>query len=274
MSKITCPTDFSTTADNAVNYAAQLAAKNKTEFEILHIQLLSSLHPIVSGIIAKQNTLPVSDSLQKLCAGVSENYDIRCSYTVETTDNSLEAAITSKSGKSNLIVMGTNGMDDLFQYIFGTNTFSVITKSKCPVLMIPEGVAYKPVKKIIFAWDYGKAGKDSILQLKDIFSADHPEIIFLHISKEKTEVGDEVFKALKEEMYAFLGEDSRISFQRIFSDDPENFAEKIAEYADEEKADMLAITYQDRGVIRNIFHGKITKELTEMAHFPLLALHA
>ena len=51
---------------------------------------------------------------------------------------------------------------------------------------------------------------------------------------------------------------------------PETFAGKIDEYMNDSKADLLAITFYDRGALRNIFHGTITKELSKRAGYPLL----
>ena len=273
MKTILIPTDFSTTANNAIEYGAKLAQKLNAKLEILNIQLLSAANPISSGMVACENIVPTSDVLKKMCNDINQTFNISCNYSIETTSKTLEKAISGKSAENTLIVMGTNGTDDLYQYIFGTNTYHVIKKSKCPVLMIPAGINYKPIKKIVFAWDYGRDNKVSFFQLKDILGIYDAEINFLHISKQKTPIGDDVFRALQGEIHSYLDEKGNITFERIYSEDPETFPARIDDYMDDSKADILAITFYDRGPLKNIFHGTITKELSETARDPLLVLH-
>lgn len=273
MKKIICPTDFSPTANNAIEYGAKLAQIMKAKMEILHVQLLSAALPIISGLEAIQSISEITDVLQKMCDEVSHTFNIRCDYSLETTIKTLEKTISEKVEEHNLIVMGTNGKDDEYQHIFGTNSYEVVKKSKSPVLIIPEGVKYRTIKKVVFAWDYSNDNKVSLFQLKNLFKELNPEIIFLHISKEKTPISDDVFRVFKEQIYSYLGEKEDITFERIFADDPETFPRLIDNYMIESRSNLLAITYYDRGLLRNIFHGTVTKSLSEIASYPLLTMH-
>jgi len=273
MKKIICPTDFSEAANNAIEYAAKLAQKLNIELEILHVQLVSAANPISSGIEACEYITPTSKVLEKMCVDIRKTFSIPCNHSIETTSKTLEKAITGKSDENNLIIMGTNGTDDLYQYFFGTNSHHVIEKSKCPVLVIPEGVTYGTIKKIIFAWDYGHESKTSFFQLNDLFKANDVEITFLHVSKEKNPVSDDVFRALKEDVHSYFGYKENIAFDRIYSESTGTFPDKIDEYMNDVKADLLTITFYDRGALRNIFHGTIAKGLSEIAGYPLLVLH-
>jgi nucleotide-binding universal stress UspA family protein len=218
--------------------------------------------------------MPVAfETLEKLCREVKKEYNVGCNYSIETTGNTLENSVGGKSDENTMIIMGTNGTEDLFQSVFGTNTYQVIRKSKSPVLMIPAAIDFKPIKKVVFAWDYNKDNKSSILKLQDLLKNFDFEIDFLHVSKEKTMIGDDVFKALKEEIHSYPGERNNITFHRIYSEDPELFPDKIDDYMNNSGADLLVITYYDRGVIKNIFHGTVARSLTEIAEYPLLILH-
>lgn len=273
MKKIICPTDFSTTANNAIEYASQLAKAINTELEIVNVQLLSPASPVLSGIEASKYAAPASATLKKMCDDINQTFHIPCSYKVEITSDTLDEAIPAESAEDSLIVMGTNGMDDLYQYIFGTNTYHVIKKTKCPVLIIPEGVIYTTIKNITLPWDYKCNSKSVYFQLKNLFGVFNPEITFLHISKQKTPVSDSVFRALKEEVYSCIGKEENVLFARLYSESPKEFANSIDDYMSDNKTDLLAIAYYDRGKLKNIFHGTIVKELSETAQYPLLVSH-
>lgn len=273
MKKIICPTDLSPTANNAIEYAAKLAQKINAELEIFNVQVISAASPIASGIEVSENTATTAAILNKMQNEISRTFNISCKYNITTTTETLEKAIGKKATESNLIVMGTNGTDDLYQYIFGTNTYQVIRKSKCPLLIVPEGVNFKSIRKIVFAWDYSRDNKESFFQLKELLGIFNAEITFLHISKEKSPVSDDVFSALKEDVHSYLGEKENILFDRIYSEDMATFADRMDEYMDDSNADLLAVTYYDRGALNNLFHGTITKGLSEIAGYPLLVLH-
>lgn len=272
MKKIICPTDFSAAAENAVIYAANLSQQLNYELEIVNVHLVPSVNQVSSGTMVSDYIVSATDILQKRCEDLKKEFNISCSYQLETTTEALEKSIGSIPGKNDIIVVGTNGADDLYQYIFGTNSYHILRKSNCPVLVVPEGATYKPFPKIVFAWDYSKDAKKSFSQMTDILGPD-PVTTFLHISNEKTQVSDEVYNALKNEICSEFGEKKNISFDRVFSDDPEFFPDKLSDYMDESHADILVITYYDRGALRNILHGSIAKRLSETMDYPLLILH-
>lgn len=273
MKTILVPTDFSPNANNAIEYGAKLAHIMKAKMEILHVQLLSAALPIISGIDAIQSISKVTDVLQKMSDDVCHTFNIHCNYSLETTIKTLEKTISEKVEGRNMIVMGTNGKDDEYQHIFGTNSYEVLKKSKCPVLIIPEGVKYRTIKKVVFAWDYSDDNKVSLFQLKNLLIDFDYEIIFLHISKQKTAISDDVFRIFKEEIYSYLGEKENITFERIFAEDPEAYPRLIDNFMIESNASMLAITYYDRGILGRIIHGTVTKSLSEIASYPLLTMH-
>jgi nucleotide-binding universal stress UspA family protein len=267
MKTILVPTDFSPAANNAIQYAAEIAQKCDVGLELFNVQLS------VSDKITPENTGQPSDILKTKCNEINQDFNISCIYNIENTGNTLEDVIGNKSDESNLIVMGTNGTDDFYQHIFGTNTYQVIKESNCPVLMVPEGVNYKIIQKVVFAWDYSQDNKKAFLQLKEILGMYDLEIIFLHINKQSTPLNEAEFKTKTKEVLSYLGENSNIKFEQLYSEDSENFAEIMDDYMDDSKADLLAITFYDRGKLRNLFYGIMLKEITEIARYPSLFLH-
>lgn len=274
--KIVCPTDFSDAALNATEYAAKLAQLFGAELLFVNVQRIIPVDAAVSlregiGSDVLESSRDAVVMLKEMSVEANKMFKISADYEVDVTSKSMEKILSSLGDDNTMIVMGTNGVDDLYQYFFGTNTYHVIKKSNCPVLVIPENVSFGSIKKIVFAWDYELKNKFSFSMLKDFMNSFNPKFIFLHISKHRTEVSNEVFKALRDEIETVLGEDNNAEFEQIFSD---NIPESINEYMIKSKANLLSITYYNRGLIRNIFHGKVTKELSERVEYPILVLHA
>ena len=273
MKKIICPTDFSTTANYAIEYAANLAKKLNAELEILNVQIVSQVAPLASAVIAKEEHIAINDKLQKICNEVKASFNITCNYSVELSTNTLETAIGEKTDKDNLIVIGTNGADDIYQYIFGTNSFNIIEKAKCPVLLLPHGTKYNGINKIVFSWDYSKDNRISFNQMKALLKGFTPKVEFLHLSKGKTPLSDAVFNMFKDDINTYLGGNEQIKYERLHIENEEDIPNTLDDYMNDANADLLAITHYERGFFGNLFHGKVERDLSEMANYPLLVLH-
>jgi nucleotide-binding universal stress UspA family protein len=270
--KIICPTDFSVAANNAIEYASNLAQKMNVEIELLHIQQIPLLDAF--NVDEVTDTIEdVKDLLQNMVDEIYANYDVVCSYSVEVSLARLEKIITSKSMGQNLIVMGTNGIDSLYQYIFGTNAYHVGKRSECPVLIIPEKVIFKDLKKMVFTWDYSRENRISFLQLKDFMELFTPQITFLHVSKNKSKAADDVYDSFQTDLFSYFGDKSSIHFARVYNEGVDSLAEKINQFANSLEMDLVIMTSYEKGIFEDLFHENVLKMMSEEANFPLLILH-
>ncbi|OFY85623.1 MAG: hypothetical protein A3F72_10680 [Bacteroidetes bacterium RIFCSPLOWO2_12_FULL_35_15] len=274
--KIICPTDFSKASINAAEYAAKLAKIFDAELLFVNVQRIPQVVAAVSigggvGANKRDNVVMIAKKLEQMSIEANKMFKISTDYEVDITTASLVKIISDIGADKTLVVMGTNGAEDIEQYLFGTNTYQVIEKANSPVLVVHENVPYGSIKKIVFAWDYSSKSKFSFSLLSDFRKAFDPKFVFLHVSKHHTEISKDVFRALRSEITAVLGDGKNVEFEQLFSDD---IPESINAYMLESKADMLSITYYNRGFINNIFHGTVTKELTQTEVYPVLVLHA
>ncbi|MFT4666129.1 MAG: hypothetical protein ACI8YQ_002459 [Polaribacter sp.] len=58
---------------------------------------------------------------------------------------------------ANMIVMDLTGQYNAVERFWGTISCSVAQKANCPVLLIPNGVSYAPLKKILYASNFESA---------------------------------------------------------------------------------------------------------------------
>ncbi len=274
--KIFCPIDFSEVAMNAAEYAAKLASIFEAELLFVNVQRITPVAAEVSmgegiGSEVRRKSEEAVVRLKDLSNGANKMFNISTDYEVDITTKSFEQTFSSIESENSMIVMGTNGVDDLTQFFFGTHTYHIIKKTKCPLLLVPKGVSYEGIKKIVFAWDYTSSNKFSLSLLYDFMKAFNPQFIFVHVSKHSNEISKEVFRALKSEIESVLGKENNAEFEQLFS---AFIPESIDEYMVKSNADLLSITFYDRGILRNIFHGNVAKTLCEVPEYPILVLHA
>lgn len=266
------PTDFSTAANNAIEYGAKLAQKAGAKIELVNIKL-SDASEVLTEPENYMYIRTTPEILEDITQSVRDNFSIPCTFVAERTSYTFQNAMKDLSFEKELIIMGTNGADDTYQYFFGTNTYHVIKNVKCPVLVVPEGKCYKPIEKVVFLWDYTINNKTAFLQMGRLLNIFHPEITLLHISKKDTQISDDVFQAIKEEIYSYSDEVMNILFDRVFCEESANYTKKLIDYVSEKNSDLLVVSNYERGLIHRIFHGRILRKLTDASLFPLLIMH-
>lgn len=165
MQRILCPTDFSEAADQAIAYAAKLCKKIDAELTLLNVQSIFSLQPkeVIKGKFLAIE--PISTRLEEQCYQIMKVFKITCLSEVEPSNKGLSTIIADRAKDFDLIVMGTNGANDYYQFFFGTNSYQVIRTSSVPVMLIPQGCGYQDISTIVFAYDYVHERKLPITQL-------------------------------------------------------------------------------------------------------------
>lgn len=270
--KIICPVDFTPVSNNSLAYAAQLAKKLQAGLHLLNVKTLVNTGPVPAGVMVEADAQIAGELMKATRDTIMKTHQVECTSEVDVTRESMEQAIVAAAGEDGLVVMGTDGADSLFQYFFGTNTYHVIKNAKCPVVVVPDNAVFEPVGEIVFAWDYSMKNIDSFSVMKAIADALGAKITLLHISKDNTEISNQLFDVFREQVIREMGGDAGfVRFERIFSGDITN---SIAAYMNQSKAQMLALTHYDHGWMHNLFRQSVVKNLTTNAAFPTIILHA
>src|SRR5687768_4757067 len=123
MKKILCPTDFSYAAHCAIAYAAKLAHATNSELTLLHIHSVFDLDPV--DIITGNQTVigKIAERLEAQTTQVGKAFRINCNAEVEGSVSRLSSVIREKGKNYDLIVMGSDGCGDLYQFFAGSNTY-------------------------------------------------------------------------------------------------------------------------------------------------------
>lgn len=151
MRRILIPTDFSENAEIAISYASSLFAGEDVLFILLHIDKL----------ITKEHCEPAHlDSLKSINQQLKEAETLFTDpkhnlHSIACTGSFIEIIRKIiKKKQIDMIVMGTKGINSKKRMPIGTNTQNVITKIKCPVLVIPGKTSYHPIKDVVFPTDF------------------------------------------------------------------------------------------------------------------------
>lgn len=158
MKNILIPTDFSTNARNAIRYAISYHADIFVNFYFLHSTALQTGDLLTDEF---QLTLQPKTDVQKRLQeeiqyaqklSINVNHQFFSILQEQPLINAIRATIDKK--QIDYIIMGTRGESDSPSEKVGSNTYEVISKVKCPTIIIPENITHKNFHHIGLVTDY------------------------------------------------------------------------------------------------------------------------
>lgn len=271
MKKILCPTDFSDAAQNAIAYAAKLAQVMEARLVLLNVISVFDLAPqelIGDGEMGVQS---ISESLEAQSLEVSRAFNISCYAEIQPSSISLAKTIADKAAGYDLIVMGTNGGDDIYQFLTGSNAYKASVKSSVPVLLIPEGCYFSEIKTVVYAFDYLSSRKLPLEQLKPWIKSFKCELSILQVMEEAySEEFEEELKELQFISKTLYADGIKLTFDTIRSYE---IAESIHSYVLRTQPDVLALCAVQRNLLERFFHNSLIKNISSVSTYPVFIFH-
>lgn len=276
MKKLLVPTDFSATAQGALAYARTLASRIEgAHIEVVHLYLPATaaeypniVPPIPEFIEAREKML--AEFVEQSAQATNSPAEAAVPLAARLVVGFPADEIVRMSSDCDLIVMGTTGDSDVLDELFGSVSSHVARKADCPVLLIPKGVAYKPVGHILYASNYESADRNMIQALTDFNKLFNATLHFVHVrdedDKSERKPKDEIFNEL------FLKGDPGFGFE--FEDiEGEDISEALNAYAVENSIDLVVMVARKRSFWDNFFHRSSTKHMALNTSLPLMVLH-
>jgi len=152
---ILMPTDFSENSWNAISYALSFFQNVYTNFYFLNIENNDWEETDVT--VAQSTATNTQKSFQILLARLAKERknNKHQFFTATESGNFIEAIRQQVTDKEvDFIVMGTQGASGYKEATVGSHSTDVITRVKCPVLVIPEDARYTEPKRITFPTDF------------------------------------------------------------------------------------------------------------------------
>jgi nucleotide-binding universal stress UspA family protein len=266
--KVICPFDFSSTGRAGLEYAGMLARALRARLTIFYVQ--PSVWPEAMQLYEDRNeiTKGIKRLLKLEVQGIEDTFGAECDYAIEPTTDTVEITIGAVSADYDLIVMGTNGADNLYEHVFGTNSFHVLGLARCPVLMIPEDVKARVPRMIVYAFDPETNPVFLVSQLENLAMPLDAEVTTLNVipASNKKEI-ERKMELLGDALGVIERKGFDWNFEPTFSDD---VVTEVDQYMKEGHADILALSYHHRTLFEKLFRRNVLKEISRIADYPVL----
>ncbi len=271
MKTILVTTDFSPAANNAVNYAADMALSINAGLLLLNV---------VQSPVGYSD-LPIVINLEDMMRSAERDIQhLKEELKLRTKDKiNIDAEVGLGAFFSELknvcervkpyaVVMGSQGKTAAEHLLFGAHAVHTVKHLTWPVITVPPGGTFSAVKKIGLASDLTKVVEttpvDEIKMLVNDFNA---ELHILNTGKSEVFDADVVFESgLMQEMTMAL----KPKFHFINNDDTDA---GIIDFVDKNNIDLLIVLPRRHNLIESLFHKSHTKKLVLHSHVPVMALH-
>ncbi|NDV44993.1 universal stress protein [Flagellimonas sediminis] len=279
MKQILIPTDFSDNAWNAIKYGLEMFKKTRCTFYLMHVNTIphySGAGMAVGAAGENINTIILKDSkekLRRLLDRIKKEIPLNTGHTfvpLALFDIFVDAIKRQSENKRiDLIIMGTKGATGLKKATIGSNTGDVITRVKCPLLVIPEDAEYAALKEIAFPTDYQIGYDMNVLDtLIEMLTMNKTKLSILHISKNVKELSEEQHNN-KNFLHDYLV-DVDHSFHSVTGQSLETAIQHFVESRD---IDMIAMVAKNLNFFQRILFRPEVEKISYHTEVPFLVLH-
>ncbi|TYB74003.1 universal stress protein [Bizionia myxarmorum] len=270
---ILLPTDFSANAWSAAVYALNLYAQESCTFYFSHAWtfLNSGARTHISESYIEPLKIQAKEKLVELqeraeLESKDRDHTFETIFGMGSLMDSIEFAIAKHD--INLVVMGTKGVTGTQEFLFGSNTVTVINKMRLrPILLVPSNFEFETPSNIVFPTDFNRFFGEELKAIKHLADLHKSKIEILHIKKKETLNDNQNANFLMLKTY-FKNYDHHFNWMP-------NSGKKeqaITSFITENKMNILTMINYKHSFVENIIKEPIIKKMGFHAIIPFLVI--
>jgi nucleotide-binding universal stress UspA family protein len=277
MNRILVPYDFSEVADHALDFAVQVASKSEAK-EVMILNVIE--HPSESRLkyMGATDMDPMEQvyfnkliklTKDKLTKRIADGaFAVNVTSRIQLGSPYYKLSEEIKEEEVDLVVMGTSGADGVDEVFVGSNAERVVRTSTCPVVTLKGKANVDDLKSIVFASNFQEVTDSFATQIKALQSMLGAK---LKIVKINTPANFTTQRHDMDQMLAFV---EKFGFEDATVDvyNYTNEEDGIIYYADDIKADMIAIGTNQRTGFNHFLMGSIAEDVVNHAKRPVWTL--
>ncbi len=288
---ILAATDFSATANSALDWAAELARQQGARLELVHAV---TIPPALPGYLPPMS-LDFSEELRKaaearlaetVAALAGKGVEVATFLDVGTPSQVIVQRADSQTARA--IVIGTRGLTGLRHLLLGSTAQRVVHGARCPVLTVHPADAgrHRPIRTILVPTDFSQDAELAVTAAHHLLSflEQDARLILLHaynLPIEYTAYGpiptsisylqDAGLEAERRlfDMAEKLKRDGLTVETVAREGDP---AHVIAEEAQARGADLIAMGTRGHTGLRHLFLGSTAERVVQQAPCPVMTI--
>ncbi len=275
MKTILLATDYSKTANNALQYAIGFAKFTKAKLVLFHaynipvpITEVPMIMPVTVQELEAENKKAIKKLENKVTAQTKGKIKIESVISSGMPVDEILKVIKSK--KVDLVITGIKGAGKLSQALIGSTATFLMKKTRIPVFIIPEKAKFSTARKIVLAYDYRQPIKINVLKnIREFARIFKAEIMVLNVVHLFEEPGEKKALELLKLKSALRG-----IKHKFYVPVSENTTDEINLFVKKQGAGMLMMMPHKHDVLEKLlYHPSDTKQMAFQTKVPLLSFH-
>jgi nucleotide-binding universal stress UspA family protein len=270
MKKVLLMTDFSKSAEHAIQFALSMLNDTPTEFTLLHSYFTNDVPPEVSYFVDdvshKHAVKQLNQYKKKLIESDNLPYHQFKTETMQISPDSA-AMILQNKNQYDLIVLGATGSGK--NPIFGSVATSVVRNIPTNTLVVPSTEKIHHINKVVLAVDYQEISSFDIYDfLKHIADRKNAEITFLTVLNQDQKPTN------LDSFVRYQYHDSFKDFKTFDYFIKEKDAELgLNEYLETHKVDMMVMVSRHHTFMDVVFNRSLTRHFAFKPTVPMLSIY-
>jgi nucleotide-binding universal stress UspA family protein len=265
MIQIVVPTDMSQTADNALEYALEIAKTFNASVRLLHVYrpvpiTANGITYIDPNIEANQKK-KFDDYTQSINDRSLGDIYIENDFVVGLTKT--EILSYARNIPSAMIIMGSHGQTGLFKKIFGSVSIDMVKSSDISLFIIPPDYKFSGVQNVAFAIEDNESNYQHMNKVLSWADKIDVKLNLVHIQTAESKKPSQI-PTIPE---AFQELDIGLDVVKST-----NIYEGLLNYCNEVQADLLILTKKKKGFIESLFNKSATRAMAMHPQVPLLII--
>ena len=260
MNTVIVPVDFSETSLHAARYASQLLVGHYGVTLILY----HSYSKASEGETVKAE-------LENLKAELMEKYIVKIEILPHEEDDFVEGLErAARHRRADMVVMGITGKSSIAQVLFGSNTLKMAETKVCPVMIVPDGAKFSPIKNVMLTSDFKSAlNTTPSVPIKNILDAFHPKLHVVNVDKDHYISLTDSYEKEKQDLKQLFAEyQPEFYFMRLYDID-----EALNLFSEDRDIDLIITIQKNASFMEKLFKTNRTKKLSYQTKIPILVIH-
>ncbi len=272
---IIVPIDFSATARNAYQYAKKLAELLNSSVTIINIaEYYMPISEIPFDTFSEKQHF-ITEEMENFIKDENAPDDwimINNKLKNKTIKGNLTDTIVALSDENStdLIVIGTTGLQDFLSKLTGSVSLTVARKAHCPVILVPTLAKWQVIKKIMYASNYEATSPKMIKEIVDFSLMLNSKVDFVHVEDFSSKEEIKKTAIMKEELFELTDHIATLEIHSIYGDDK---IKDLQQYAQNNSIDLMAFASKRRSFWENFTYKSITEHIALATDKPMMLLH-
>ncbi|MBI3510851.1 MAG: universal stress protein [Bacteroidetes bacterium] len=273
--KILIPTDFSETAQLAIEHASFVARLTKAELLIVHVVPAYEYQyeipePIMHIDDREEMRKMVEKKLSDTVTEVKNKYGIAAKAFSATGKVAGEIVQIAKDENIDLIFMGTHGVSGFNERIIGSTAQKVVALAPCPVISVQQHATKLGYSNIVLPIEHSIHSREKVSVATDLGSLFGSKIHILGLIEEKEEHAKEKMHIILDTVESAIRKSGLAFSRKTVSGD--NLAVEALRYADEVNGDLIMILADEESELETWMMSAVAKQIVNHSRIPVLSL--